>query len=120
MMIQYEYSSDVKHWVSRKIFFILLAFIGSIIPFKKVYATHASGADLQYRWISGRTYEVTVSFYRDCAGVGAPASISLNASSATCGENQNYTLNMVAGSGHFAPIRVQLIPVMNNIYTRTT
>ena len=98
-MIQDEYRSNVKHQVNGKILFAFLVILGSVILSNNVYATHASGADLQYRWISGRTYEVTASFYRDCAGVAAPASISLNARSASCAENQDYTLNLVAGSG---------------------
>ena len=71
----------------------------SSVPFNKTFATHVSGADLQYKWISGRTYEVTVTFYRDCAGSPAPASISLNAVSASCGLNQDYTLNPLPGAG---------------------
>lgn len=63
-------------------------------------ATHSSGADLQYTWISGNTYRVVVSFYRDCAGVAAPTSISLNAASTSCGRNQNYTLSLDAASGN--------------------
>src|SRR4051812_14530865 len=63
------------------------------------YGSHSSGSDLQYTWVSGRTYQVTVSFYRDCAGVPAPPSITLNANSNSCGQNLNYTLNMVGGTG---------------------
>lgn len=62
-------------------------------------ATHSSGADLQYTWVSGNTFKVTVSFYRDCAGVAAPATITLNAKSTSCSKNQNYTLNLEAGTG---------------------
>ncbi|MFN8165335.1 MAG: SprB repeat-containing protein [Bacteroidia bacterium] len=40
--------------------------------------------------MSGNTFHVTVSFYRDCAGVAAPA-ITLNARSASCSKNQDYT-----------------------------
>ena len=99
MMIQYDFRSNVKHWINSKILYVFLLTLISLVASKNAYGTHASGADLQYRWISGRTYEVTVSFYRDCAGVAAPASISLNARSLSCGENQDYTLNQVGGSG---------------------
>ena len=79
------------------VFFFLFAQV--ILPDRNAYATHAAGADLQYTWITGRTYLVTVSFYRDCNGVAAPPSISLNARSSSCGLNQDYTLNVAAGSG---------------------
>ncbi|REJ80060.1 MAG: hypothetical protein DWQ44_06855 [Bacteroidetes bacterium] len=62
-------------------------------------ATHASGSDLTYTWVTGNTYKVTVSFYRDCAGVAAPNSITLNARSSSCNRNQSYTLNRVPNTG---------------------
>ncbi len=87
---------------SRSLFtrLLLLAFV----LFTNLYsftasATHSSGADLQYTWVSGNTFKVTASFYRDCAGVAAPATITLNAKSTSCSKNQNYTLNLVAGTG---------------------
>ncbi len=88
----------IKAWgnVNCKIFLLSALFVFSM---HFSYGSHSSGSDLQYTWISGRTYQVTVSFYRDCAGVAAPANITLNAFSATCGSNQNYTLNQVAGTG---------------------
>ncbi|REK06924.1 MAG: hypothetical protein DWQ44_06860 [Bacteroidetes bacterium] len=78
-------------------FISLLLFIS--VPTKRANATHAAGSDLTYTWISGNTFRVTVSFYRDCAGVAAPNSITLNARSASCNRNQNYTLTRVAGTG---------------------
>lgn len=82
-----------------KILSCILLFLFSVFPFNNAKATHAAGADLQYTWISGKTYQVTVSFYRDCAGVAAPASITLNAKSTSCSENRDYTLNLVSGTG---------------------
>ena len=66
---------------------------------QKTFATHSSGADLTYTWVSGNTYTVTVSFYRDCAGVAAPGTVTLNAKSISCSKNQNFTLNLVPGTG---------------------
>lgn len=62
-------------------------------------ATHSSGSDLTYRWISGNTFEVSVSFYRDCAGVAAPSSVTLRSRSASCSRDFNTTLNQVSGTG---------------------
>ncbi len=62
-------------------------------------ATHISGADLTYRWISGNTYEITLTLYRDCSGIAAPNSVTINYKSASCGSNNNITLNKVSGTG---------------------
>lgn len=63
------------------------------------YATHAQSADITYNCVGGNVYEITVSFYRDCAGVGAPGSVTVNSSSITCGQNFNTTLNPIPGTG---------------------
>ncbi len=81
-----------------KCLIVVLIIIASSFQ-NKIFATHAAGADLQYRWLFGRTYEVTVSFFRDCSGVAAPPSISLSAVAASCGLSQDYTLNLVPGAG---------------------
>lgn len=39
-----------------------------------VHATHFAGADLTYRCLGGNSYEITLSFYRDCSGVPEPTS----------------------------------------------
>ena len=35
-------------------------------------ASHIQGGQMTYRYVSGDTYEVTVSFYRDCSGIDLP------------------------------------------------
>lgn len=64
-----------------------------------LYATHAQGADISYQCIGGSQYQITVSFYRDCAGAAAPGSVTVNVSSASCGQNFNITLTPVPGTG---------------------
>lgn len=83
--------------LSRLIFIVVVLF--ATFSSFQASATHSSGADLQYTWVSGNTFKVTVSFYRDCEGVAAPATITLNAKSTSCSRNQNYTLNLDAGTG---------------------
>ncbi|MBK9525718.1 MAG: gliding motility-associated C-terminal domain-containing protein [Bacteroidetes bacterium] len=78
--------------------FLLVLFFAAF-PSQQAFATHSSGADLTYTWVSGNTYTVTVSFYRDCAGVAAPGTVTLNAKSTSCSRNQNFTLNLVPGTG---------------------
>ena len=63
------------------------------------YATHISGADITYRWISGNTFELNLTLYRDCSGIAAPNNVSVSYSSASCGYNLSVTLNKVPGTG---------------------
>jgi len=72
-----------------------------LVQFKTshLYATHAQGADISYQCLGGSQYRVTVSFYRDCSGNAAPGSVTVNVSSASCGQNFNITLNPVPGTG---------------------
>ncbi|MBL0103485.1 MAG: SprB repeat-containing protein [Bacteroidetes bacterium] len=81
------------------VFFSLLALLSGLLFSNQSFATHSSGADLQYTWVSGNTFNVVVTFYRDCAGVAAPTNITLNAKSTTCSKNQNYTLAFDPASG---------------------
>ncbi|HZG01213.1 MAG TPA: SprB repeat-containing protein, partial [Chitinophagales bacterium] len=62
-------------------------------------ATHAAGADISYKWISGNTYEITVAFYRFCSGVPAPTSVSVNVRSASLGVNFPKVLPKIPGTG---------------------
>ncbi|WP_264787947.1 T9SS type A sorting domain-containing protein [Aureispira anguillae] len=51
------------------------------------------GADLSYSCVGGNTYVFTLSFYRDCAGISAPASPLLAISSASgCGSSQSISM----------------------------
>lgn len=53
------------------------------------FATHAVGADLTYQCLGGNNYEVTLRFYRDCSGTGAPT----NPSVSIVGDNGCSTVN---------------------------
>lgn len=60
-------------------------------------ASHAMGADLTYRCLGGNTYELTFSFYRDCDGISAPATISIDYSS-SCFPGGTIFLNPIPGA----------------------
>lgn len=62
-------------------------------------ATHISGADISYKWINGNTYEIKLALYRDCSGIAAPASVTVNYKSVSCSYNLNVILNKVSGTG---------------------
>lgn len=64
-------------------------FSGSINEAK---ASHAMGADLTYSCIGNNIYQVTLKFYRDCAGVSAPSSAPITIRSVSCNITLNVTL----------------------------
>ncbi len=80
-----------------RIFFLAGFYIVLISP--GAYATHISGADLSYKWITGSTFEVYLTLYRDCSGIAAPNSVLVNYKSTNCGYNLNVTLNKIPGTG---------------------
>jgi len=74
--------------------FLLLVFFCS-----KSYdaqATHSMGMDLTYECLGGDTFQITLAFYRDCAGINAPGSPEVNISSVSCGQNFVEILNLVS------------------------
>jgi gliding motility-associated-like protein len=62
-------------------------------------ASHTMGADLTYECLGGNTYKITVSFYRDCIGIAAPASPYVTISSASCGQSLGVTTYPRPGTG---------------------
>lgn len=78
------------------VFVLLLAFFFSA---GSVSASHSQGADLTYECLGGNQYRVTLSFYRDCAGVAAPNAAIITVSSASCGQNFTINLNPLPGTG---------------------
>ncbi len=66
---------------------------------RQSYASHAMGADLTYECLGGNTYKIRVSFYRDCIGIPAPGSITVNVRSNSCNQNFGVTCNPIPGTG---------------------
>lgn len=57
------------------------------------YAGHLIGAEITYTHVSGNTYEVTITVYRDCSGVNlSTISTSATFQSASCGQSFVQTL----------------------------
>ncbi|MBA3972321.1 MAG: SprB repeat-containing protein, partial [Bacteroidetes bacterium] len=81
----------------------LLSWLGFILMFiqtsNEAFASHAQSADITYQCLGGNQYQISLSFYRDCAGVAAPNTASINIASASCGQNYNITLNQIPGTG---------------------
>lgn len=64
--------------------FGLISILG--LSAKNAHASHAMGGDIYYECINAATnsYRVTFDFYRDCAGISAPSSVSIQYTS-SCG-----------------------------------
>ncbi len=80
-------------WLVSILFVFLVQFPNAL------FATHVQGGDITFKCLGGNQYRVTMSLYRDCAGVAAPTSITVNVSSASCAENYNLTVNPIPNSG---------------------
>ncbi len=54
------------------------------------------GVDLTYICLGNNEYVFTISFYRDCSGINAPGTASLNLSSISCSQNFNVVLPLIS------------------------
>ncbi|HNQ61571.1 MAG TPA: T9SS type A sorting domain-containing protein [Bacteroidia bacterium] len=63
-------------------------------------ASHMLGADLSYSHLSGTTYKVKYTLYRDCNGIPAPSNMNLKVQSITCTHTSFYSLELDPGSGN--------------------
>lgn len=75
----------------------------------KSKASHNMGADLSYVCTGGNNYTFTLAFYRDCAGIAAPTTVTLNLNSASgCGTAQNVTMTQqsVAEASPLCPAQI--------------
>ncbi len=92
-------------WLVSILFVFLVQFPNAL------FATHVQGGDITFKCLGGNQYRVTMSLYRDCAGVAAPTSLTVNVSSASCGENYNLTLNPIPNTG------IEVSPICTSLQT---
>lgn len=78
----------------------LLALTLTVFAFIPNYAeaSHAVGADIGYTCLGNNQYLVRLTFYRDCAGINAPSSVSISARSSSCGRSLSFTARKVGYS----------------------
>lgn len=85
-----------------------LIFFGSILPFlfisKQAAASHLAGGQITYTHGVGLTYTVTYTFYRDCGGIAAPATVTIVTSSANAGVNFNTVSAAGVNNGNVVPV----------------
>jgi hypothetical protein len=74
---------------------LLLVFGISLSAIQYTAASHLMGGDITYTCVGNNSYNFTAQFYRDCAGIALPATVTLSVSSASCSQNFNITLNLV-------------------------
>ena len=74
----------------------LFAFLLVFASFSSLKASHMEGADFRFRCLGGNQYEITLSFYRDCAGIDSDLSSFINIASASCGQNLSMTANRIS------------------------
>ena len=95
----------------KKFLFILI--IAFLLPFTPVKASHFAGADMTYTCLGGNTYLISISFYRDCSGISAPTSITVNFS---CSSNSNFNFNAslqkIPGTGQ------EVTPACSTMFTK--
>ncbi|HEX8514947.1 MAG TPA: PKD domain-containing protein [Bacteroidia bacterium] len=95
--------------LTHRIYFWISFIVMFIQSQNEAFASHAQSADITYQCLGGNQYQISLSFYRDCAGVTAPNTASINISSASCGQNLTLTLNPVPGTGiEVSPICTQM------------
>lgn len=63
-----------------------------------MYATHAMGGDIWYECNGGNTYTIYFAFYRDCNGVNAPNTVTINYGS-SCTGTSTLVLTQLPGTG---------------------
>lgn len=72
-------SKILRHKISLIVLFSL--FFGS----QDIFASHAAGGDITYTHIGGNQYVITYTLYRDCFGISAPTSHTVQYGSVSCG-----------------------------------
>jgi hypothetical protein len=64
---------------------LLFFLFGLLSCLSSANASHIMGGEITYDWLGGNDYRVRYTFYRDCAGIAAPAVVQITYGSATCG-----------------------------------
>lgn len=79
---------------------LLMSCVLLLLP-TMVQASHNVGADISYRCLGNNQYEITLNYYRDCNGIGAPTTVNFSvASPSNCGTALNNVLaTQTANSG---------------------
>ena len=96
-----------------KIFLVFFRFFLSLLLFSTtcIKASHVFGGEISYTWIAGNTYELKLTYYRDCGGTSLPQNQQINISSSTCNVQMATTLSAAVGTPSEIPY---ICPTVNN------
>ena len=83
----------------KKAVYSAYVFICCMLSFQVANATHIAGADLTYEYVSGNTYRIHLTLYRDCSGNQMQQSEIVTIKSASCSQNYTINVNQDAGTG---------------------
>src|SRR3954469_2189603 len=101
----------MKKIYKKSIWLIIFLFVFLVQFPNALFATHVQGGDITFKCLGGNQYQVTMSLYRDCAGVAAPTTLTVNVSSASCGQSYNITLNPIPNTG------IEVSPICTSLKT---
>ena len=77
----------------------LIAALALTLGTQNSYASHAAGGNLTYCHGVGNNYTINFTLYRDCFGIAAPTSVTVQITSVSCGLSFSLTLNPIPGTG---------------------
>lgn len=89
----------MKTFTNVAAFFRSLIFIAFFFLSNQLHATHIAGADLTYTCLGGLTYQIELTFYRDCAGSAAPNGYGILFKSQSCGYRFTDTIVRIVPTG---------------------
>ncbi|MBK7431443.1 MAG: PKD domain-containing protein [Bacteroidetes bacterium] len=76
----------------------MILLISSMIFINEARGSHSMGADLTYKCLGGNSYEIELSFYRDCAGIEADTEAYIVFQS-SCFPADSIRIYQIAGTG---------------------
>ena len=79
-------------------FRLLALLVLAFVTMDKVQASHSMGADLTYKCLGGNSYEIELSFYRDCAGIEADSIANIFFQS-SCYPSSSIQISLIPGTG---------------------
>lgn len=95
--------------LKNRIVYLLIVFLSTAVFSYNLFASHSMGADLTYVCLGNNKYEFTLKFYRDCGGVAAPTSATINCVALSCNVNYSVVLSKVPGTGQ------EVTPICPNV-----
>lgn len=78
--------------------------LGPLLLSGSVWASHAMGVDINYAYVAPNQYLLTVNFYRDCVGINAPNSLSIDINAVSCSASGSVTVFLTGPGTEVSPL----------------